>query len=95
MIDKNAKWWNNGEVNKRSVEQPSPDFVLGRKKFTRSSPTEDTRKKISESTKGKTAWNAGKTGVYSEETKAKMSESAKARGMSHIDNTGKTPWNKD
>lgn len=42
-------------------------------------PTEESRKKNSESHKGKKVWNSGKTNVYSEETLIKMSESAKKR----------------
>jgi len=42
------------------------------------------KRKTSESVKGKTPWNKGKTGIYSEESLALMSDSKK----------GKTPWNK-
>lgn len=42
------------------------------------------RKKLSESHKGKKTWNSGKTNIYSDETKRKQSESHK----------GKIPWNK-
>ena len=44
----------------------------------------ETKKKISESCKGRTAWNKGKTGIYSEEALAGMSENHK----------GKSAWNK-
>jgi len=44
------------------------------------------RKRRSESHKGQTAWNKGKTGIYSEETKKKMSVSQFKKGM--------TPHNK-
>jgi hypothetical protein len=47
--------------------------------------TEETKKKISESGKGRTPWNKDKTGVYSEETLKKMGE--KHLGNSY--NTGK------
>lgn len=48
-------------------------------------PTEEARKKISESNKGKTPWNKDKKcGPISEQQKQKMSESHK----------GITPWNK-
>ena len=40
------------------------------------------KRKTSESVKGKTPWNKGKTGIYSEESLALMSDSKK----------GKTPW---
>ena len=41
--------------------------------------SEITKNKISESNKGKLAWNKGKKGVYSEETLIKMSESSKGK----------------
>lgn len=41
-------------------------------------------KKISESNKGRAAWNKGKSGIYSEDTLRNMSESKK----------GKSSWNK-
>ena len=49
-------------------------------------PTEEARKKISESNKGRTVWNKGKKGKqhHSEETKIKMSEAHK----------GQIAWNK-
>ena len=48
--------------------------------------SEEARKKISESNKGRTVWNKGKKGKqhHSEETRKKMRESHK----------GQTPWNK-
>ena len=46
--------------------------------------SEEIRRKISESHKGKKTWNSGKTNIYSDETKRKQSESHK----------GKIPWNK-
>jgi|10_taG_2_1085330.scaffolds.fasta_scaffold10720_2 group I intron endonuclease len=45
-------------------------------KFVQIMRSEDVRRKISESLKGKTPWNAGKTGVYSVETIEKMRHSA-------------------
>ena len=48
------------------------------------SVSEETRKKMSESRKGRIPWNKGKTGVYSEEARKKISESRK----------GRIPWNK-
>lgn len=47
-------------------------------------PTDETKRKISESKIGSVPWNKGKIGVYSEETIAKMGNARK----------GKTPWNK-
>lgn len=29
-LSKGTKWWNNGKINKRSIESPGQDFVLGR-----------------------------------------------------------------
>ena len=40
---------------------------------------EETRKKLSESHKGKTPWNKGKNNVYSDETRQKISESLKGK----------------
>ena len=39
--------------------------------------TEEQKKKMSESNKGKTPWNKGKHGIYSEETRKKISEASK------------------
>ena len=49
--------------------------------------SEDTRRKISESHKGKPAWNSGKHGIYSEETLKKLSKAFKGRKAW---NSGKT-----
>lgn len=46
------------------------------------SPTEETRKKLSETHKGRTPWNKGKTDVFSEETRKKISEASKGRHLS-------------
>ena len=56
--------------------------------------SEETRKKISETNKGKTPWNKGKINVYSEETRKKMSESKKGEnhpmyGKTHSEETKK------
>ena len=39
--------------------------------------SEETRRKISESKKGRPAWNKGKHGIYSKETRRKISEAIK------------------
>jgi len=95
-IEKGAKWWNNGESNRRSVDCPGEGWSSGRLYFKRISPSEETRKKMSVSLKGKLSWNKGLKNPYSEETIAKMSESAKARAARGIlpDNTGRVSWNK-
>lgn len=31
IANKGTKWWNNGIIQKMSIDQPAPDFVLGRK----------------------------------------------------------------
>jgi hypothetical protein len=46
--------------------------------------SEETLKKMSQSQKGKPAWNKGKTGIFSEEALKKISEASKKR----------VPWNK-
>lgn len=45
--------------------------------------TPEARKRMSEGQKGKTVWNKGKTGIYSDETKQKMSE-AKKDNKNHL-----------
>lgn len=47
--------------------------------------TEELRNKLSNSHKGQTPWNKGKTGVYSEETKIKMSEWQKGKSKKSIE----------
>jgi len=91
MVQKNAKWWNNGVINKRSIDCPGNGFIPGRKTFQRMSPTGETRKKISEANKGTSPWNKGlKTGPESAETRKKKSVSAKG----NTNAVGSTPWNK-
>jgi hypothetical protein len=72
MIQEGAKWWNNGKVNKRSVEKPGEDFVIGRISYKRKPLGEETKQKIKQSNKGKIPWNKGKTQIYSKETLGKM-----------------------
>ena len=94
-MENKSKWWNNGTRNTRSVESPGEGWSQGRLKFKRRGASDETKRKISESLKGNVAWNKGKTGIYSEETRKQMSESAKERVKRGIlpDNTGKKPWN--
>ena len=69
--------------------------------------TDESRKKMSESHKGKPAWNKGKHGIYSEDTRRKISEAMKGHtpfnGHHHSEDTrikmseshkGRIPWNK-
>ena len=72
MIEKGAKWWNDGQVNKRSVECPGAGFILGRISYTRKPLSEKTKQKIKQSNKGKIPWNKGKNNIYSAETLEKM-----------------------
>lgn len=72
MIEKGSKWWNNGEVNKRSIKKPGDNFVLGRIPYPRKPLSEKTKDKIKQSNIGKEPWNKGKTEIYSEETLEKM-----------------------
>ena len=55
--------------------------------------TEETRRKMSESHKGKPAWNKGKHGIYSEDTRRKISEAMKGHthfnGHHHSEETRK------
>lgn len=78
------KWWNNKLCNKRSITCPGDDYIPGRITFKRSSPSEETKQKISSSNKGNIPWNKGLTGIYSEETLLKMS----------LAKEDYTPWNK-
>ena len=41
--------------------------------------SEETKRKISDSNKGRTAWNKGKLGIYSKESLKKISDSSKKR----------------
>ena len=59
MIKEGAKWWNNGQLNKRSVECPGDSFVLGRISYPRKPLTEETKEKIKKSNTGKVPWNKG------------------------------------
>ena len=63
-------WWTNGEVNKRSIAQPGPEFKQGRtlSKATKvkiresrggNTLSDENKKKISDSTKGLLLWNNG------------------------------------
>ena len=50
--------------------------------------SEEHRRKLSESKKGKSAWNKGKRGIYSEETRRKMGEANKdKKGHHHSEET--------
>lgn len=83
MIKQGSKWWNNGKVNKRSVEKPGEDFVIGRMPYERKPHSQDTKQKIKQSNKGKVPWNKGKTQIYSKETLEKMRQAKE----------NYTPWN--
>ena len=63
---------------------PQFNFTEGGEGTTGYKHSEESRKKMSESQKGKVPWNKGKINVYSEETRKRMSEVKK----------GKAPWNK-
>jgi hypothetical protein len=79
---KGMKWWNNGNIDVRSLECPGEEWINGRLKVQKGRVyTEETKRKISESRKGRTA---------SDETKKKMSESQKGEN-NH--NFGKTRSN--
>lgn len=91
---KGYKWFNNGIVNKRAVNNPGDTFVRGRLKHKRKSASEETCKKISEGLKGIPSWNKGLQTKYthpeSDETRDKKSLSA----MGNTTNVGREPWNK-
>ncbi len=72
VIKEGAKWWNDGQVNKRSVECPGDSFVLGRISYSRKPLTEETKEKIRKSNTGKIPWNKGKTEIYSKTSLEKM-----------------------
>jgi len=89
------KYWNNGVICKRSQESPGIEWKPGRLKFSRVSPTAETREKISKSNTGKLYHGIPK-GSHSNELRLRLSVSAKARAARGIlpDNTGRPPWNK-
>lgn len=72
MIETGAKWWNDGQVNRRSIECPGDNFALGRISYPRKPLTEETKEKIRKSNTGKTPWNKGKTQIYSNQSLEKM-----------------------
>lgn len=90
---KGKKFFNDGETTVRSFSCPI-GFVPGRLPFTRTSPSLETREKISKANSGKPSSFLGKT--HSDSTRDAMSKAAKKRvailGMPN--NTGKDPWNK-
>jgi hypothetical protein len=71
---KGMKWWNNGNIDVRSLECPGEEWINGRLKVQKGRVyTEETKRKMSESKKGRTA---------SDETKKKMSEVRKGKTAS-------------
>jgi hypothetical protein len=85
------KWWNNGQINKRSEECPGLDFVKGRLKFKRASPTPETRMKMSIANSGRPSKLKGVLrGPDSIITRIKKSQSAHKRDNSVY--KGKIPW---
>jgi len=88
---KGMKWWNNGNIDVRSLECPGEEWINGRLKVQKGRVyAEETKRKMSESKKGRTASDEtkkkmsevrkGKTA--SDETKKKMSESLRGRTIS-------------
>lgn len=94
MINKGAKWWNDGKVNRRSVECPGSNFTLGRIPYPRKPLSEKTKEKIKESNKGKPPWNKGKTQIYSEETLEKMKKAKENYIPWNKGIRGIIPWNR-
>lgn len=100
-VPKNAKWCNNGLQQKMLKECPA-GWHLGRirtgKPAWNSGLTKEDHpslKKMSIARSGRPSNTKGKKLNLSEEQRKNLSERAKARGgFSHIDNTGKEPWNK-
>lgn len=88
------KWWNNGAKTVRSSESPGENYVPGRLTFKRSSPTQETRDKVSKSLIGNIPWNKGvKTGPEPAHVREKKKFSALARGASPW-NVGRKSWSK-
>lgn len=86
------KWWNNGSISVRSIKCPD-GFKSGRLTFKRSSPSVETRQKISNSNKGRSPWNKGiKTGPQSEDIRERKRLAASSRDNSVY--KGRVPWNK-
>jgi hypothetical protein len=94
MIQQGAKWWNDEQVNKRSVECPGNNFVLGRISYPRKPLSENTKEKIKQSNIGKIPWNKGKTEIYSNETLEKMRMAKENYVPWNKGISGTIPWNK-
>ena len=75
----------NGQNNSESKYKMSIK-KLGNKYRVGIIVTDKTRKKISKSNKGKSPWNKGKIGIYSEETKRKISENTKLNMTQEVKN---------
>lgn len=72
ISEHNARYWLGKKLPEES-KRKSSETKKGHK------VSEETRRKISNTLKGHPAWNKGKKGIYSEETRKRMSESAKRR----------------
>lgn len=68
------KLWQNPEYRKKMIES--------RRGMTGKKHSEDSKRKMSETKKGRVPWNKGKSGIYSKETLKKMSEHKKGRKIS-------------
>ena len=74
--------WNKGINMTNEIKEKISKSLIGNKRRQNKKHTDETKKKISESTKGRIPWNKGKK--ITEETRKKSKESHK----------GQIPWNK-
>lgn len=81
--------------------KPKFNYTMGGEGLVGFRHSEMTKNKISEKNKGKTAWNKGKSGIYSEKTLKKFSDARKGKKLSQktkdkisFSLKGKEAWNK-
>ena len=76
-IDEREKYWI--EYYHSSTNENGYNLVIPNKNNSFKTFTDEMRKRMSESCKGRTPWNKGKTNVYTQEQLNKMSESGKGK----------------
>lgn len=95
------RWWNNGEIDKHTIECPGDGWVLGRLYTKNREITEEFRKKCSESSIGRIVGdetrqkisNLKKGKKLTDEHKKKIKEATKKLGIKPPSSKGKKWWN--